>query len=77
MANTMDINLSLDSASARDVNIYYPIALDPEDPDHSFDLKLNELMERKRNLSRTMLMPTEFRPDDYENLLNDVLTRKP
>ncbi len=64
MANTMDINLSLDSAPARDVKFHYPIALDPGDPDHSFDLKLNELMERKRKLSRAMLMPTEFGKED-------------
>jgi hypothetical protein len=76
MANTMDINLSLDSASARDVNIHYPIALDPEDPDRSFDLKLNELMERKRNLSRTMLMPTEFGKEDYETLISEVFVKR-
>lgn len=60
----------------RDVNIYYPIAIDPEDPDHSFDLKLNELMERKRNLSRTMLMPTEFGKEDYETLISEVFTKR-
>jgi SNF2 family DNA or RNA helicase len=43
----------------RVVNVYYPLAVHPstELADFSFDLKLNELLDRKRALSRDMLMP--------------------
>lgn len=56
----------------RDVHIYYPMAINPEQPDHSFDLKLNELMSRKRELSRSMLMPMEFGKEDYEALIKGM-----
>jgi superfamily II DNA or RNA helicase len=56
----------------KDVHIYYPVAIYPEDPERSFDLKLNELMSRKRELSKSMLMPMEFGPDDYDALINLV-----
>jgi SNF2 family DNA or RNA helicase len=53
----------------KNVHIYYPVAIFPEDPERSFDLKLNELMSRKRELSKSMLMPMEFGKDDYDALL--------
>jgi hypothetical protein len=56
----------------KDVHIYYPMAIDPGRPDDSFDIKLNELMGRKRDLSRTMLMPMEFGKEDYERLLSGM-----
>ena len=56
----------------RDVHIYYPMAINPDAPAHSFDLKLNELMTRKRELSRTMLMPMEFGKEDYAALLRGI-----
>lgn len=56
----------------KDVHIYYPIAINPDRPEHSFDLKLNELMHRKRELSRTMLAPMEFQKEDYEELLKGI-----
>jgi hypothetical protein len=56
----------------KDVHVYYPAAIFPEDPERSFDLKLNELMSRKRELSKSMLMPMEFGKDDYDALLNAV-----
>lgn len=56
----------------RDVHIYYPMAINAEQPDHSFDLKLNELMTRKRHLSRSMLMPMEFGKEDYDALLAGI-----
>lgn len=56
----------------KDVHIYYPMAIDPSRPDDSFDMKLNELMGRKRDLSRTMLMPMEFVKEDYEMLLSGM-----
>jgi hypothetical protein len=48
------------------------MAIDPDYPDHSFDLKLNELMSRKRALSRSMLMPMEFGREDYDNLISGL-----
>jgi hypothetical protein len=57
---------------SRDVHIYYPMAIAPEEPERSFDLKLNELMARKRDLSRTMLMPMEFGKQDYEDLMTGL-----
>ncbi len=56
----------------RDVHIYYPMAINPDEPEHSFDLKLNELMTRKRDLSRSMLMPMEFGKEDYEALIAGI-----
>jgi hypothetical protein len=56
----------------KDVHVYYPMAIDPEYPDNSFDLKLNELMSRKRDLSRSMLMPMEFGKDDYDKLISGL-----
>lgn len=56
----------------KDVHIYYPMAINPGEPEHSFDLKLNELMSRKRDLSRSMLMPMEFGKDDYDALISGI-----
>jgi SNF2 family DNA or RNA helicase len=56
----------------RDVHVYYPMAINPEHPDQSFDLKLNELMVRKRDLSRSMLMPMEFSKEDYDQLISGL-----
>jgi len=43
----------------RPVHVYYPMAIHPSPSiaDKSFDLQLNDLLERKRDLSRDMLMP--------------------
>ena len=43
----------------RDVTIYVPLALHPIFGDQSFDVKLDELLGRKRELSRDMLVPPE------------------
>ena len=60
----------------KDVHIYYPMAISVEDPDLSFDLRLNELMARKRNLSKSMLMPMEFGKEDYDELVAGIGIRK-
>jgi hypothetical protein len=52
------------------------MAIEPGRPDDSFDIKLNELMGRKRDLSRTMLMPMEFGKEDYEQLLTGLGVRR-
>lgn len=52
----------------KDVHIYYPMAVLPESPEHSFDLQLQKLMERKRDLARNLLAPPAFSKDDYAEL---------
>lgn len=52
----------------KDVHIYYPMAVLPESPEHSFDIQLQRLMERKRELARNLLAPPAFSKDDYAQL---------
>ena len=39
------------------VHVYYPMAVHPAFPDSSFDELLNSLLDNKRDLSKTMLLP--------------------
>jgi SNF2 family DNA or RNA helicase len=41
----------------RDVTIHVPMAIHPDFGDQSFDVKLDQLLTRKRDLSRDMLIP--------------------
>lgn len=52
----------------KDVHIYYPMAVLPDAPEHSFDSQLQLLMERKRELARNLLAPPVFNKDDYAQL---------
>jgi len=63
---------------SRPVTVYYPIAIHPKyGAEHSFDVKLNNLLEQKRSLSKTLLAPTEGNKDDLKYLYNStILTRK-
>lgn len=58
----------------KEVHVYYPMSIHPDTHvrEHSFDLKLNALLEKKRQLSRDMLIPAED-PKDTENLFNDTV----
>jgi hypothetical protein len=56
----------------KDVHVYYPMAINPSDPESSFDLKLDQLMTRKRVLSQQLLAPPTLTKEDYESLLSDV-----
>jgi elongation factor Ts len=56
----------------KDVHVYYPMAINPSDPESSFDLKLDQLMTRKRILSQKLLAPPTLTKEDYESLLSDV-----
>jgi hypothetical protein len=49
---------------------------DPAIASSSFDLRLDDLMERKRALSRGLLLPPES-DDDVEDLLSNVLDGRP
>lgn len=56
----------------KDVHIYYPLAIYPKDSENSFDIKLDTLMTRKRNLSQQLLAPPIITKDDYDELLKGV-----
>ena len=47
----------------RDVTVHLPIAVHPRVSEHSFDVRLDELLERKRALSQHMLRPPESEGD--------------
>lgn len=49
------------------VDVYYPIARHPGFGDASFDVSLDRLLDRKRKLSRDLLVPAESE-DDYREL---------
>ena len=57
----------------KDVHIYYPMAVLPDTPEHSFDLQLQWLMERKRNLACNLLAPPAFTKNDYSRLRSGIL----
>lgn len=61
----------------RPVTIHIPMAIHPDEAigPSSFDQRLDALMERKRSLSRGLLMPPESERD-VEDLLADVLDGK-
>jgi len=61
----------------RPVTIHIPMAIHPDEAigPSSFDQRLDDLMERKRSLSRGLLMPPESERD-VEDLLADVLDGK-
>jgi SNF2 family DNA or RNA helicase len=55
----------------RDVTVHIPLAVHPDYGDQSFDVKLDQLLERKRTLSRDMLLPPEL-DGDLEGLFGQV-----
>ncbi len=56
----------------KDVHVYYPMARHPELGDKSFDFCLKELLDRKRHLSRTLLIPP-VASDDINQLKKSVI----
>jgi superfamily II DNA or RNA helicase len=54
------------------VHIYYPLAVLPGAEERSFDVQLQRLMERKRDLAKNLLAPPAFTKDDVADLLNAV-----
>jgi HJR/Mrr/RecB family endonuclease len=58
----------------KEVHVYCPMAIHPDTHvrEHSFDLKLNTLLEKKRKLSRDMLLPSED-SNDTENLFKETV----
>jgi SNF2 family DNA or RNA helicase len=63
----------------RNVHVYYPLAIhsQPHLRDYSFDLQLHQLLERKRTLSRDVLMPPQTGNEAAElySLVNAMPTK--
>lgn len=58
----------------RPVHVYYPIAIHPTLGEHSFDLKLHALIERKRQLSRSLLVPPSAGSDEINRLFKETVS---
>jgi SNF2 family DNA or RNA helicase len=56
----------------KDVHVYYPMAKHPELGNKSFDSCLKQLLTKKRELSRTLLIPP-ISDDDINQLKNSVI----
>ncbi len=54
------------------VHIYYPLAVIPGAEEHSFDVQLQALMDRKRKLAHDLLAAPAFSSRDYESLLASI-----
>lgn len=54
---------------SKPVHVYYPLATLPAAEEHSFDVQLQRLMDRKRHLAQQLLTAPAFTPEDYEDLL--------
>jgi hypothetical protein len=54
------------------VHIYYPLAVIPGAEEHSFDVQLQALMDRKRKLAHDLLAAPAFSSKDYESLLASI-----
>lgn len=54
------------------VTVYYPIARHPAFGDSSFDVTLDRLLARKRDLSRDLLIPMETE-DDYREMFESTI----
>lgn len=57
----------------KEVTVYLPIARHPNFGDASFDVRLNGLLERKRALSRGLLVPTESE-SDYQEMFDGTVS---
>lgn len=61
----------------RTVHIYYPMAIHPLYGDSSFDALLNALLDRKRDLSRRMLLPPVNAKQDQNWFAENIGRRAP
>lgn len=59
---------------AKDVHVYLPMAVhpDPSIREASFDLRLNALMERKRQLTRDLFLPPDANDAELSDLFREV-----
>ena len=58
----------------RTVHVYLPLARHPRFGDYSFDLKLDSLMERKRDMNRRVLAPGGATGGDVRDLYRSTMT---
>jgi hypothetical protein len=58
----------------REVQVYLPLAVHPDlaIKDSSFDLRLNALMERKRQLTRDLFLPPDMADSELSDLFREV-----
>ncbi len=56
------------------VYVYLPIARHPEFGDYSFDIRLDSLMEGKRDMNRRVLAPTATSKEDVSSLYKSTVT---
>lgn len=56
----------------KDVNIYIPMAIHPQESINSFDIILNELLSQKRILSRQVIVPTAFTSADHRRMFEQA-----
>jgi SNF2 family DNA or RNA helicase len=61
----------------RPVHIYYPLAILPDEEDASFDVQLQQLMDRKRQLAQNLLAAPAFTKDDYEKIIAGTVRTRP
>ena len=52
------------------VHVYYPMAVLPQGEEHSFDMQLQVLMNRKRQLAKNLLVSSAFTKADYQDLVS-------
>ena len=58
----------------RTVYVYLPLARHPRFGDYSFDLRLDQLMERKRKMNRSVLAPVAATKADMRDLFSSTMT---
>lgn len=60
----------------RTVQVYFPMARHPRYGKYSFDLRLNDLIVRKRNMNRSILSPTNANGQDLKDFYHSVTRTK-
>ena len=61
----------------RTVHVYLPLARHPRFGDYSFDLRLDSLMKRKREMNRLVLAPPAATTTDVQELYRTTMTEAP
>ena len=52
----------------REVTVHYPMAIHPAFEDSSYDVVLDAILTRKRDLSRSLFVPVDLSPVDFDGL---------
>ncbi len=55
------------------IHVYFPMARHPRFGNHSFDLKLDELITRKRDMNQRILSPTTANNEDVQELYRSTI----